>query len=137
MNNNRLLDTQLKSMLEKARRSLKSANGDIEEENYDFASSRAYYAAFYAIEAILLTKEVTVSKHSAVISAFNQYFIKTGIFPKEYSQYISRLFRNRQMGDYEFELSISKDEAQEDLIIAQKLINAISQYLINENLIHK
>ena len=109
----------------------------LEKDFYRGAVNRFYYAAFYAIEAILLTKEVTVSKHSAVISAFNRYFIKTGIFPKEYSQYISRLFRNRQMGDYEFELSISKDEAQEELIIAQKLINAISQYLINENLIHK
>ena len=65
------------------------------------------YAAFYAIEAILLTKDLVFSKHSAVIGAFSQHFVKTAIFPKEFTRLISRLFRQRQLGDYEFELSPS------------------------------
>ncbi len=93
------LKAQLQPMLQKASRSMMAAEKHIEEGDYDFASSRAYYAVFYALEAVLLTKSLAFSKHSAVIAAFNQHFIKTGVFPKEFSRFISRLFRERETGD--------------------------------------
>jgi uncharacterized protein (UPF0332 family) len=34
---------------------------------------------FYAAEALLLDQDLSFSKHSAVISAFGQRFVKTGI----------------------------------------------------------
>jgi uncharacterized protein (UPF0332 family) len=79
MNRDRDLKEQLGLMLQKAMRSLIVAEKLIFDGDYDFASSRAYYGAFYAIEAILLTKSISFSKHAGVISGFNQYFIKTGI----------------------------------------------------------
>lgn len=84
-------------------RSINTAKRNLEEGDYDFASSRAYYAAFYAFQAILLSKNLSFSKHSGVISAFNQYFVKTMLFPKHFSKLISRLFRERQIGDYDKE----------------------------------
>ena len=39
---------------------------------YGFSASRAYYAMFYAAEAILLSKDLTFSKHAGVISAFGK-----------------------------------------------------------------
>lgn len=41
------------ALLDKARRSLEAARSLIEQQFYDFAVSRAYYAAFYAAEALL------------------------------------------------------------------------------------
>src|SRR3990172_3904138 len=102
-------------MMNKAFRSLKAANQHMATQDYDFASSRAYYAVFYAIEALLLTKNLPFSKHGNVIGAFNKHFIKTSIFPKEYSKWIARLFRERQTGDYEFEFVISEDDANKDI----------------------
>ena len=46
------------------------------------ASSRAYYAMFSVAQALLLSKDLSFSKHSAVISAFGQHFAKTGILPR-------------------------------------------------------
>ena len=71
MNAANLLSAQLAQMLQKAHRSLRAAPYNIHEGDYDFASSRAYYAAFYAIEAILITKNLSLSKHAGVIAAFN------------------------------------------------------------------
>ncbi len=51
MSQDKLLKDQLRTMISKARRSLAAAKRQIEDGDYDFASSRAYYAAFYAIEA--------------------------------------------------------------------------------------
>ena len=101
MNEHKQLSDQLQLMIGKAFRSIAAAHRNIEEGDYDFASSRAYYAAFYAMEAVLLTKGLAYSKHAGVISAFNQHFIKTDIFPKEFSKLITRLFRERQTGDYD------------------------------------
>lgn len=131
------LSVQLGQMIKKAYRSLAAARYNITAGDYDFASSRAYYAAFYAIEAILLTKNLSLSKHAGVIAAFNQHFIKPGIFPKEFSKMIERLFRDRQTGDYGFELSISEEEVNEDVQMAEKLIGSIEVYLIQNSFLQK
>lgn len=95
------LEAQLQLMIHKSARSITAAQSNLEEGNFDFASSRAYYAAFYAIQAALLTKNLSFSKHAGVIAAFNQHFVRTEVFPKEFSKLISRLFRERQIGDYD------------------------------------
>ena len=132
MNDYKGLSDQLQLMIGKAFRSIAAARRNIEEGDYDFSSSRSYYAAFYAIEAVLLTKKLSFSKHAGVISAFNQHFVKTDIFPKEFSWSIGRLFRERQTGDYDFHLSIDEKDAKEDVRTAEKIVNAIAQYLEQE-----
>jgi uncharacterized protein (UPF0332 family) len=129
------LKEQLQWMIQKASRSLSAAKRHIRDGDYDFASSRAYYAAYYAVEAVLLTKHLAFSKHSAAIGAFNRQFVKTGIFPKDFSKLISRLFRERQTGDYEFDLSIEENDAREDIQIAESILEAIITYLTQEGFI--
>jgi len=119
----------LEHMLDKSQRAISAAKTHLAEGDYDFASSRAYYAVFYLLQAALLTKDLTFSKHSAVISAFNQHFVKTGAFPKEFGRKIDRLFRDRQIGDYDYELAISDEEAQEDVTDAEKIANLLEEWL--------
>ena len=121
-----------RGLLAKATRSLAAARKHMQDADYDFACSRAYYAVFYAIEALLLTKNLTFSKHTAVISAFNEHFLKTGEFPKEFSKLVTRLFRNRQIGDYEFDVSIEKHQAEEDISSAQQIVESVQKYLTSD-----
>lgn len=132
MNQNELLKKQLQEMVQKAKRSVAAAKRHIEDGDYDFASSRAYYGAFYAMEAVLLTRDLAFSKHSAVISAFSDHFLKTAIFPKEFSKLITRLFRERQIGDYQFGLSIEEGEAREDILVAERIVDSIRNYLVGK-----
>lgn len=129
MSANLPLQEQIASILLKVERSLVAAETQCKDKNYDFASSRAYYAVFYAIEAVLLTQKMVFSSHSAVISAFNQHFIKPGTFPKEYSTLIMRLFKERQIGDYDFVRTITEAQATEDLKDARKIIDSVKEYL--------
>jgi uncharacterized protein (UPF0332 family) len=132
MNKQPDISADLQLLLQKARRSLAAARRHIEAGDYDFASSRAYYAAFYAMQAVLLTKSLTPAKHSGVIRAFNQHFIKTGIFPTEFSKSIGWLFSERQTGDYALGLSIAETDAIQDVETAEKVVHAIVEYLIRE-----
>lgn len=81
------------------------------------------------MEAALLTKNVTCSTHSGTIAAFGEHFIKTGILPTLFGAKTTRLFRERQIGDYEFDMSVNADDAQEDSRAAIELVDAIENYL--------
>jgi len=83
------LASKLRTMLDKAIEDIDLALKIINGGPCRVASSRAYYATFYAMEAALLSKGLLRSKHGGVISAFNQYFIKTGILPSHFGALIS------------------------------------------------
>jgi uncharacterized protein (UPF0332 family) len=116
-------------MLKKAKEKLKTAEIEYDTERYDDSVSRAYYAVFHAISAVLLSKGLHYSSHSQTIGAFNKEFVKPGVFPKEFTRNIQKLFNDRQTGDYDFENSFEKDAANDDISAAREIINACEQYL--------
>ena len=120
---------EIAEFIEKAERSLKVAESLFESEDFDFAVSRAYYSMFYMAQACLLTKNLSFSKHSGVISAFNQQFVKTGIFDSQYFKALRFAFNQRQIGDYESSQNISKDIAQRTIDGAIAFIKVTKMYL--------
>ena len=61
--------------LARARRSLKAAETLVEQSLFEDAVSRAYYAMFYAVKALLIKDDLPVSsKHSAVVAAFGREY---------------------------------------------------------------
>jgi uncharacterized protein (UPF0332 family) len=123
------LPQQIQKMIEKANRSLRAARGHLVSGDADFASSKAYYAVFHMMQAALLTKEKTYSKHAGVISGFSEHFIKPKIFPTDYGELIQRLRRDRELGDYSYQLTLSTDEAGRDIEGAAKIVDSIEKYL--------
>jgi uncharacterized protein (UPF0332 family) len=123
------LSEQLKRMLQKADRTFKAAKDLLEMDYFESASSRAYYSVFYLLEAVLLVKGLCFSKHSAVIAAFSKYFIKEGIFPKDFAKKIRALRKDREIGDYGYYDIIAEDKAREDVAIAEELLSAFKEYL--------
>ncbi|MCP5102126.1 MAG: HEPN domain-containing protein [bacterium] len=127
------LKKQVGAIIDKAERSLKAAGRLIDDEDLDFGASRLYYALFYAMTGALLTKNISASKHTGVISNFSKSFIKPGIFPKEFSKIISRLSRERQVGDYGFYFDVSEDDLLKDMASAKDVLDKIKTYLRKED----
>jgi uncharacterized protein (UPF0332 family) len=88
---------EIKRLLEKAHKNLMAAKNDLLEGFYDSAISRAYYAMFYCVEALLLTKDLRFSRHSAVHSAFGQYFVKTNEVSIELHRILLKSFEKRRV----------------------------------------
>lgn len=61
---------EIKLYLEAAHESLAAAKLNLENDFYSVAANQIYYAVFYAATALLKTKSLSFSKHSAVLSAF-------------------------------------------------------------------
>ncbi len=61
-------DEEIRANLERADRSVQAARELNAIGYHDFAASRAYYAAFHAVTALLLHEGIATSKHSGAIA---------------------------------------------------------------------
>jgi uncharacterized protein (UPF0332 family) len=123
-------ELEIQALLKKADRSLKASKILIDSEDYDFSISRIYYVMFYCAEALLLTKDLKFSKHSAVIAAFGREFVKAGLLPRELHSYLIKGFRERQIGDYETMNLPSIEDAEEMAEDAEAFLESARTYLI-------
>jgi len=119
----------IQKLIKKGKRSLESAYELYKLEYYEFAVSRAYYAMFYLAEAALLSKDLVFSRHSGVIAGFGQHFVKTGIFSKELHDWLRTAFDERAIGDYGYDVIITKEEADEVLKNAKEFITHVELHL--------
>jgi len=131
------LTRKLNVIMNKAKNTLKIAKQLYEQDYYNDSVSRAYYAVFHSLQAILLTHSLSFSKHSGVIGAFNKEFIRKDIFPKDFHKMIERLFKDRQIGDYEYEEDLNSEDAKQDIANAENIIMSIEKYLMKEGFIKK
>ena len=116
-------------ILKKAQESLEAAKLLLKRGFYGFALSRAYYTMFYCSEAILLTKGISVSKHSALIALFGREFIKTGEVPHKFFTHLRTAFNLRQTADYSFVVDITEEEARENIRRAEEFLEFTREYL--------
>lgn len=99
--------------------------------NADFRSSinRSYYSIFHAIRAVNALDGFDSSKHSGVISHFNQEYVKTGLFEKEVSKIIRNASELREQADYEDFYEASQEEAVDVFEQAARFISVVEVYL--------
>ena len=93
------------------------------------ASSPAYYAMFNAAEAMLLSEDLSFSKHSAVISAFGRHFAKTGLVPTDLHRAILTAQEDRQAADYGGDRQVTRDDAEHHIRNAEEFVRNARSYL--------
>ena len=121
--------TEIAANLERAEQSIRAAQELTAGGFYDFAASRAYYAAFYAATAALLGQGLDLSKHSGVIAAIHQRFIKTGKLSKDQGKELNWLFELRNVGDYGVTVHVSQPDAARAIQAADSFLQAIKSLL--------
>lgn len=99
-------------LLDKALQSIRAAQLLLNEGYFSFAASRAYYSMFYAVEALLLSRELSFSRHSGVIAAFGKEFVKTGAFDSRFHRRLLHAFKLRNAGDYGAVHAVSEENAR-------------------------
>lgn len=115
--------------LESAKSCIKDAEILLNTESFKSSANRSYYAVFHAMRAVLVFDEFDSKKHSGIISEFRKNYIKTGIFSAELSKIIDIQFSTRTHSDYDDFYVISKAEAYNQFLEAQKMLSEIEEYL--------
>jgi uncharacterized protein (UPF0332 family) len=101
----------------------------VESNRYFSILNRIYYASFYMVVALLLTKNLSSSKHSGVKSLFNKHFVNQGLFDKKWGTFYSVLFLNRQEADYADLSTISQDSIILNFKLAFEFLTEIETYI--------
>jgi uncharacterized protein (UPF0332 family) len=114
---------------EGARDALESAQFNFDNGYYGVAINRAYYAYFYAATAMLMTLDLTRSKHSGVMAAFREHFVKTGLFSVEDSWAYGEAYELRNTTDYEMLGKADESEARTVVENAGRFIAHCETYL--------
>ena len=115
--------------VERAQSSLDAAVELFESDYFDFAVSRAYYAAFYAASALLLKEGIETRKHSGVIALIHQHFVKAQKLSIEQGKNLNWLFELRSIGDYGGVIHLSAEEAQRAIEVAKSFLSAAETLL--------
>ena len=113
---------------------------DVAEENLrnghsNSACNRAYYGIFYAASALLYSKGKSYGKHSAVLAAFRQHFIKTGELDKKWSDDYEFIMDSRHTADYMLYDSLEKEDVVLVLAKAREFIEEVRKWLQNRDLL--
>lgn len=115
--------------LKKAYEKLKAAEILLENDLLPDAVSRAYYAAFTAVRALLLALGEEPKTHRGVQRLFGMLVISKNLLPKEYGRYYAELLASRELADYDVGYPFAKEWAQDLINKAKMLVNAISKLL--------
>jgi uncharacterized protein (UPF0332 family) len=123
------MSPEIEELLERARQSQKAAAKLLRGGFPNFAASRAYYAMFYVAQALLLSKGLSFSSHSAVIAGFGKEFAKSNIMNPDFHRYLLEAQDRRNLGDYGMLGALTREEVQEVFDWSKRFIQAAEMYL--------
>lgn len=96
------------------------------------ALNRIYYALFYEVMALLLTKDLSSARHTGIRALFNEHFVRTGKVSVESGRFFSRMYDFRQKGDYADFVEFEEAKIKEWLVLAESFINEVDQVIRKE-----
>ena len=129
----------LKQHIDKSYSMLENAKIFLDMDKLADFYSRSYYACYHSVNSLfylygLLVKSDVfsdnkeISSHYALISFFNRYFIKTGIFDKNFSFILKKFKEYRMAADYRFD-KFDKVEAVSDYDEGLNFLNVIKEHI--------
>lgn len=117
--------------LERAKEEYETAELLYKENKLLAANNRAYYSIFYSIRAVLAMERIDFKRHKDVLAYFNQYYVKTEIFPRQIGRKIVLASKVREDSDYDEEYEPSFETTSLQIQTAKELIELVETYLNN------
>lgn len=112
--------------LEKAQITIEQAKANIPLQYWNLVANRLYYAAYYAVSALLVAKGLRIKSHDGTIQQFGLHFAKTGIISPEMGRFYRQLFTLRLTGDYEDNYDLTENDILPLIEPTEQLIATVS-----------
>ena len=110
------------SEIREAEYDLESAKEELKKEGWKWSTDKAYYSMFHTIRGLLLMKGYKERySHICAIIAFDEIFIKSGIIPNKFLEYIKQGKNRRE--DAIYSSVYSKEIANRYVDAAEELLN--------------
>ncbi len=113
--------------LEKATKTLEEARCNLPMQFWSLIANRMYYAAYYAVSALLIVNGHTAKTHETILRVFGLHFVKTGVFPTEQGRLYNKLFTLRLTGDYNDHYDLEEQDVLPLFAPTEQLIADVAQ----------
>ena len=117
--------------MEKAHNTMEQVKTIVPFGYWDMIANRLYYAAYYAVSALLLQDGYSFQTHHGIIQMLGLHYIKTGIMDSKYGTLYGQLFSLRQTGDYGDTFGLTEAQVLPLIPQTDELINTVAS-IINE-----
>lgn len=108
----------------------RTARRNFDEGDFNGACNRAYYAVFYAVQALFVAsgESLNVRTHASVLRLFHERFIASGRLPRESARALTGLQNIRSKADYT-QPGISRGEAAESISAMGDILEQVGRLL--------
>ena len=113
--------------LEKARKTMEQAKCNLPMHFWELVANRMYYAAYYAVSALLIANGHTAKTHETIVRIFGLHFVKTGLFSTEHGHLYNKLFSLRLTGDYNDHFDLEEADVLPLVAPTEQLIADVSK----------
>lgn len=116
--------------LERAERFIEQADRMLEEQCYDLAANRFYYACFHAIQGLFINDGFSSHTHKGLHQILGLNYVRTGLFDIRLSSFLRTMEQLREKADYNCVYDITEEEAKEMQLPSHEIIESV-KLLIN------
>ncbi|TAL70752.1 MAG: HEPN domain-containing protein [Bacteroidetes bacterium] len=103
-----------------------------EGKKWNSSANRLYYLAFYALQTLLISYELTSKTHKVTKQLFHNHFLINNLIEKEYGDSYTLLFEAKQESDYSDFTEQSEESIKYFVSKTRLFINRITEF-IREN----
>ena len=106
----------------RAKEFLNEADDSPKQGHFAMSVNRSYYSMFTSARSLLALKDLDSSKHSGVISLFNQHIVDPGLLPAELGKFLRAAKEIRESADYGDFVKITQEDAEIQLDSAKRFL---------------
>ena len=119
---------EINHLIQRADQSSQAAKLLLDNGSVRFSAAWSCQAIIYLAEALLLSKGLSFSRHSTVVSAYGREFAKTGLLDSKFQRYVIDAQQGRATTFYNIGENVSDEDAFESLEWAGEFIQAVRKY---------
>ncbi|HET6566683.1 MAG TPA: HEPN domain-containing protein [Rhodothermales bacterium] len=120
-------DQQINALTRKSQKYLQSAAVLLELEDYDSCASRAYFAMFYAAQALMVRERHTLPGNQSLRTAFMESYVANGRLPDRAGTALKQAADLQEMADYGLNFAVTQDAAEYVLQEAEAFVNSLAR----------
>ncbi len=119
----------LAAEIRRGRRAMATAELSLRAGLTEDAVSRAYYAAFHHVRALLLSRGLQARTHEGTHNLLFREFCEPGRVDRAVAGELAHLQRFREIADYNVQRDFDEAEAAQEIERAQRIVNATVERL--------
>ena len=112
--------------IEKSERLMEQVKGIAPLKYWETIANRLYYAAYYAVSALLIANGDTAQTHGGIIGIFGLHFVKEGKVSVEMGNLYKTLYAMRLTGDYDDFGNLTAENVQPLIAPTEEFIKSIN-----------